>query len=153
MNIVTWKYLLRNSLAIIALFLALSLTAPANEIEFDGYTVHYTVVTTDLLSPEVARAYGLSRSRNRALVNIVVMETDASGSTRSIPARVQGTGVNLNQQSRAMRFREVRDADAYYHLAEIPIRRGEVINFSLQIRTDGIREPLSVQFRQAFFAH
>lgn len=153
MNVMTGKVFFRNSLAIIALFFALGLAASASEIELDGYTIHYTVVSTDLLSPEVARAYGLSRSRNRALVNIVVMEQDASGSLRSIPARVQGTGVNLNQQSRAMRFREIRDADAYYHLAEIPIRRGEVIDFRLQIRTDGIREPLSVQFRQVFLTH
>lgn len=153
MKRLNWGYFLRHGLAVLTLFLLLSLAASANEIELDGYTIHYTVVTTDLLSPEVARAYGLSRSRNRALVNIVVMEKDASGSIRSIPARVQGTGVNLNQQSRAMRFREVRDADAYYHLAEIPVRRGEVIDFRLQIRTDGIREPLSVQFRQAFLAY
>lgn len=149
-----WFFLaIASSWWLILGLLPVAVHASSGEVEFEHHVVQYHVVTTDFLSPEVARAYGLSRSRNRALVNIVVMHQPESGTMYPVSAIVQGNAVNLNQQTRPMRFREVRDGEAYYHLAEVPIRRGEVIDFRIQVRTTIESEPLSVQFRQAFIAH
>lgn len=122
----------------------------ANEVEFDRHVVHYTVLSTHFLSPEVARAYDLHRSRSRALVNVVIMERDGD-TLRPVSGKVSGQGVNLNRQVRHLRFREVRDGDAFYHLAEVPIRPGEVIDFRLQVTAEGDDEVMPVNFRQAFY--
>lgn len=127
-------------------------SAQANEVEFDRYVVHYSVISTSFLSPEVARAYDLHRSRNRALVNVVIMKRDAD-SRQSVSGTVTGHTVNLNRQVRHLRFREVRDGDAYYHLAEVPIRPGEVLDFKLRVSVEGEAEAMPLSFRQVFYGY
>jgi hypothetical protein len=125
-------------------------SSQANEVEFDQYVVHYTVVNTTFLSPEVARAYNLRRSGNRALVNVVIMKREGNG-TETVPGRVSGQAVNLNRQVRRLNFREVRDGDAFYHLAEVPVRPGEVLDFNLSITARGSDQVMPVKFRQTFY--
>jgi len=38
--------------------------------EFDDYIVHYNALSSSLITPEVAKAYGIRRSDSRALINI-----------------------------------------------------------------------------------
>jgi hypothetical protein len=125
--------------------------ALANEVNFDSHVVHYNVINTTFLSPEVARAYDVRRSSNRALANVAIMERGDSG-MKPVTAAVTGQAVNLNQQARPLQFREIRDGDAIYHLAELPVRGGEVLDFRVRITVEGRPEPMEVNFRQAFFA-
>ena len=41
---------------------------------FGDYQIHYNALRTDIIDPSVARAYGIIRSKNRALVNVAVSE-------------------------------------------------------------------------------
>jgi len=143
------RMLVSTWIGVLALLLAAS-PVHANEVEFDRYVVHYTVLSTYFLSPEVARAYDLRRSRTRALVNVVIMERDGEA-LQSVSGKVSGQAVNLNRQVRHLRFREVRDGDAFYHLAEVPIRPGEVVDFRLRVTAEGDDEVMLVNFRQAFY--
>jgi hypothetical protein len=127
-------------------------SSQADEVEFDRYVVHYTVVNTTFLSPEVARAYDLRRSSNRALVNVVIMKREGSG-IETLPGNVSGQAVNLNRQVRRLSFREVRDGDAFYHLAEVPVRPGEVLDFDLRVTAQGSDEVMPVRFRQTFYPY
>lgn len=139
------------SSVLLALFLSTG-SAQASEVEFDRYVVHYSVVNTTFLTPDVARAYQLRRSSSRALVNIVIMKRDGDD-FESVPGRVSGKTINLNRQVRNLRFREVRDGDAYYHLAEVPVRPGEVLDFQLRVSATGDDEIMPVNFRRAFYRH
>jgi hypothetical protein len=145
------KWLVSTCLGILALLLA---AAPlqANEVEFDRYVVHYTVLSTHFLSPEIARAYDLRRSRNRALVNVVIMKRNGEA-LEPVSGKVTGQAVNVYRQVRPLRFREIRDGDAYYHLAEMPIRPGEVVDFSLRVTAEGDDQVMPVNFRQVFYHH
>jgi hypothetical protein len=127
-------------------------SSQANEVEFDRYVVHYTVVNTTFLSPEVARAYNLRRSSSRALVNVVIMKREGNG-IETVPGNVSGQAVNLNRQVRRLSFREVRDGDAFYHLAEVPVRPGEVLDFDLRVTAQDSDEVMPVRFRQTFYPH
>ncbi len=126
--------------------------AHASEVEFDRYVVHYSVVNTTFLSPEVARAYQLRRSSSRALVNIVITKRNGEG-FESVPGRVSGKAINLNRQVRNLHFREVRDGDAYYHLAEVPVRPGEVLDFELRVSAVDDDKVMPVNFRRSFYRH
>jgi len=125
--------------------------ALANEVDFDSHVVHYNVINTTFLSPEVARAYDVRRSSTRALANVVIMERGDSG-MKPATATVTGQAVNLNQQSRTLQFREIREGDAIYHLAEVPVRGGEVLDFQIRIGVEDKTEPMEIRFRQTFFA-
>jgi hypothetical protein len=122
----------------------------ANEVEFDRHVVHYTVVNTTFLSPDVARAYNIRRSSRRALVNVVILKREGNG-MESVPGSVSGHAVNLNRQLRNLSFRQVRDGDAYYHLAEVAVRPGEVLDFNLRVSAAGDDETMPVNFRQSFY--
>jgi hypothetical protein len=145
----TRRLLVSTWIGVLGLLLAAS-PVQANEVEFDRHVVHYTVLSTHFLSPEVARAYDLRRSRSRALVNVVIMERDGE-TLRPVSGKVSGQAVNLNRQVRHLRFREVRDGDAFYHLAEVPIRPGEVVDFRLHVTAAGGDEVMPVNFRHAFY--
>ena len=54
--------------------LALATSAFAQQAERHGdFIIHYNTMNTRLLAPEFARAYGLARDGNRALINIAVL--------------------------------------------------------------------------------
>jgi len=142
------NWLVSTWIGVLGLLLAAA-PVQANEVEFDRHVVHYTVLSTHFLSPEVARAYNLRRSRSRALVNVVIMERDGEA-LQPVSGKVSGQSVNLYRQVRNLRFREVRDGNAFYHLAEVPVRPGEVMDFRLSVTAEGEDEVMPVNFRHAF---
>ena len=57
----------------LALLLSMPLSSYAENVtKFGDYVIHHTALPTDILLPEVARAYKIKRSKNRGMVNIVV---------------------------------------------------------------------------------
>ena len=68
-----------NSLRIVLCLIAAVLagSAIAEQFEtFGDYTIHYSVFTTDVLSEEIAKSYGIARSKNRALLNISILKKE-----------------------------------------------------------------------------
>jgi len=135
--------------ALAAIVLAAPL-ASADEVEFDNHVVYYNAINTTFLSPEVARAYDVRRSANRAMLNITVMERTEDG-LRAVPADITGNAQNQYQQVRNLRFREVRDGDAVYHLAEVSVRGRDTMLFELEIVPQDSEETLSLEFTREFY--
>lgn len=80
---------------------------------FGDYDVHYIIVPTMTLKPEIAEKYGLLRARNRSLVNISIL--NALGQPTS--AVVTGISTNLLGQDQTLVFSEVTEGEAIYYLA------------------------------------
>lgn len=125
--------------------------ASANEAEFDNYVVYYNVINTTFLSPEVAQAYDVRRSSNRAMVNVTVMERTDDG-LKAVSANLSGSATNMNDQMRNLRFREIQDGDAIYQLSEVTVRRGETLEFDLEVTPEGSERVLPIRFSREFFA-
>ena len=81
----------RTAAALLASFLiALPLPAQAEQArDFGDYVIHYNALTTDFLAPEVARDYGIRRSKHRGLVNISVQKKTAAAAGDPVAARVK----------------------------------------------------------------
>lgn len=77
--------------------------------------VHYIVVPTTFLRPQIANEYDLVRGRDRALVNISVLGPDG----RAQSASITGTTRNLLGQSQTLEFRQITEGPAIYYLAQI----------------------------------
>lgn len=134
------------------LALILSGTAHAEQFEHAGeYQIHYSAVSTRFLTPEVAAAYNIQRSKMTALLSISVLEEQADGSTRPVQASVDGRVGNLAGQSQPLSFRTVREDGAIYHLSVFPIQRDEPMRFNLDVRYARDAEPVEVAFIQRFF--
>ena len=111
-----------------------------NSTKVPGYTIHHNALTTDQLAPDVARSYGIQRSRNRGLLNVT-----------GVPAAVKATSRNLQGLVREIAMREVREGTAVYYLGEFPVEHAETLNFAVQIRPQGETVNYTAELSQEFF--
>lgn len=118
------------------LLLAPALAAAQSSTKRGEFTVHYSAVPTTLLTPEVARNSGITRSASRGLLNIAVLK-DGAELPQAVTASVEAVAINLAGQRQTLRMREVREGSAIYYLGEPRISEGERMDFELRITPDG----------------
>lgn len=134
--------------------LALLLSLPAlaeNLVRRGDLVVHYNAVPSASLAPDIARQYGITRSANRALVNIAVRR-GKPGADVAVRATVSVAATNLNGQRSNPRVREVREGEAIYYLAEASHAGTDTLDFEVEVRIEGQAEPIALRFRQEFHA-
>lgn len=136
-----------------ALFLlAMPLMVQAEQSKkFGDYTVHYSAFTTDNLTPSVARAYNIPRSKNRALLNISVLKKTTDGPSKPSRARIKGTTTNLSQQLRELSLREISEKGAIYYIAETPVDNAETLKYNLEITPEGETITYKFSFQEQFY--
>lgn len=131
--------------------LGLSFCANAEQMEqFDDYRIHYNAFVSNMLSPEVARAYGLTRSRYHAVVNITVQK-QTNGKYQPISAQVTGTATNLYGKRQSLEMKKVTDREAIYYLAELPFSDKETLTFDIDVIPEGEKIVRKIRFKQQFF--
>ena len=135
--------------ALVLLAALTTLTAQAQQaMDFDDYTIHYNALSSSLITPEVAKAYGIRRSDSRALINISVLKKSGDA-TR---AQVTATGRNLTGQTRKVEMREINEGDgAIYYIGELSVRNMETFDFIVLVTPEGNDKPYTVKFRQQFY--
>jgi hypothetical protein len=123
----------------------LGITAPGHAEQtqkFGNLEVHYIVFPTTLLSAEIANQYNIVRARDRALLNISILDADGN----AVKARVTGSVKNLPGQILALRFNEVVEQPARYYLAEVRFTDQEIMRFVVEIEAaDGKRHELKFE--------
>lgn len=133
----------------LALLLSLPLNGNAeNMTKFGDYVIHYTALPTDVLLPNVAKAYKIKRSKNRGMLNIVVQHKG-----KGIRAKVTGTGTNLNSQLKHLQFREIKEDDVTYYISSFRVTNKEVINFKVKVQPTGSSRTHMVKFKKEFYTH
>ncbi len=145
------KPLNRIALIVIA-FALLGLTAnlyAANAKEYADHIIYYNAFPTDSLPSEMTKKYGLKRSKNYAMVNISVMKK-SSGIPTGVKAKVTGSLKNLMGQTRELEFREIKEANAVYYIAQIGVQNQEIVNFNIDIRPEGTELNYDVAFDKKF---
>lgn len=135
--------------------LALGLnSAVAQNVQQSGdVIVHYNVVPTTSLTPEVARQNGITRSASRALLNIAVQRRTDAPLPVAITAKVEAHAAALTGQRQTIVLREVREGDAIYYLGEVRVQDKEQLDFELEVLAEGASAPISVSFSQQFFVN
>jgi len=120
--------------------------------EFDDYIVHYNALSSSLITPEVAKAYGIRRSDSRALINISVLKNAEGKTATAVKAKVTASGRNLTGQTRNVDMREIDDGDgAIYYIGELSVRNMETFDFTVVVLVEGQNRPFNVKFRQQFY--
>lgn len=122
-----------------------------NLVESGDYVVHFNALPTTRIPPESARNYRITRSPNRALLNISVQRKGEAGSTPAVTAAVEASATNLTGQRRELAVREVRDGDAIYYLAETGVSNRETLTFDATVLPEGSTVPIVLRFQQQFF--
>ena len=94
---------------------------------FGDYELHYIVIPTTTLQPDIAARYDIPRGKGKALCNLSVIDANGDG----VSAVLEGSTQNLLGQRQDLSFREIVDGDAIYYLAVIRHADEEVHRISI----------------------
>ena len=126
-----------------ALLLAGGTQAQQSE-RFGPFELHYSVVNTTFLEPEVAATYGITRGKNRAILNLAVREHVEEG-TQGRTMLLKGRTWDFIH-SEPLEFQEVREGNAIYYIAEFTFINEEIRFFEMNFRPEGSDETLYFKF-------
>jgi hypothetical protein len=120
--------------------------------QFGEFELHYNAVRTDVLTPEVARAYGIVRSANRVLLNVSVLHRNPDGTTTPVDGGVTATAYNLNGQLKELSMRRIAEGTSVYYIGEVGISGNEILVFDISAVPTGQESKFKVQFKREFYA-
>ncbi len=122
--------------------------AGATSSDIGDYVVHFSAQTTDQLPPEVARAYNIVRSKNRAMLNVSVLRKSDNA---PVAAGVAVKTVNLTGQLKNITMRQINEQDAIYYIGELPVANRETLIFDISVVPEGADQASEVRFKRQFF--
>jgi hypothetical protein len=145
------KMYLAGTVALIALVMMSLGVHAENSTRTGGYTIHHNALTTDSLPVQVATAYRIQRSKNRALLNVSVIRDEPGTMGTPVRAEIKAVARTLFGQIRPIEMREVIEDKAIYYIADFPVAHREILNFDFEIMPEGGRFPLRANMRQEFW--
>jgi len=119
-----------------------------NMKKLGSMNVHYMAIGSTFFTPEVAKAYGITRSRYNGLINISVLDNSQAGNPAKVVS-ITGKAKNNLGQFKDLDFTEVKEGDAIYYLAQVSYNNEETLHFDIMIN-DG-KEKQQLKFSQIFY--
>lgn len=98
--------------------------------KFGDVTVHYNTFNSTFLTPDIAKAAELTRSKNQGVINVSVLKDG-----KPQMAQVSGSVKDLTSQSVNLKFRQITEQGAIYYIAQFPVDQQEVRTFSINVQT------------------
>ncbi|MEN8719803.1 MAG: DUF4426 domain-containing protein [Oceanococcaceae bacterium] len=127
--------------------------AAEQTVRSDPWVLHYMTMNTTELTPEVARAYGVRRSKARGLLMLNLQHQDQP--VTSVDHRSEGVIRNLIGQTLSDPPRRVEQGGAIYSLVEFRYSHLETLRFDYTVypQPDSTEPtvPVRLQFNQQFF--
>lgn len=145
------QYLLTGLFALTALLASAGAVAQQSE-RFDRWELHFSVVNSTFLAPEVAARYGIVRGEKRAIINLAVREHGEDGSAHTVSARLAGRTWDLIQ-NQDLEFQTIREGDAVYYIAPFRFINREWRFFEIHFRPEGAEQTYTHKFRHQLFIH
>lgn len=144
---------MKNMIAILLItmsisFLVMSNASAENMKKLGTMNVHYMAIGSTFFTPEIAKAYGIMRSRYNGLVNISVLDNSKEGNPAKTVS-INGQAKNNLGQFKNLEFTEVKEGEAIYYLAQVKYSNEETIHFTLEIN-DG-KNQQTLKFSQKFY--
>ncbi|UUT12419.1 DUF4426 domain-containing protein [Pseudomonas zeae] len=111
---------------------------------FGDVTVHYNTFNSTFLTPDIAKAAELIRSKNQGVINVSVIKDG-----KPLIANVTGTVKDLTSQSVPLNFRQITEQGAIYYIAQYPVEQQETRTFEIKVQNgDKIN---TINFNQELF--
>ena len=138
-------------LALFVITACLSITAMAADAikgdrqeKFGDVTVHYNTFNSTFLTPDIAKAAELTRSKNQGVINVSVIKEG-----KPLMAQVSGTVKDLTSQSVPLKFKQITEQGAIYYIAQFPVDQQEIRTFYINVQNgDKIN---TINFNQELF--
>ncbi len=140
---------IKKSVLSLCLFLVSLPSFSGQFIQIKNIDVHYSAFNSTFLTPTIASNYKLKRSGYNALLTINVFDTSIAGKPAST-AKITGTAKNLLGQTKKLTFREIKEQDAIYYIAEFAITNKETLSFDIDVSA-GTKGSGKLKFTQIFY--
>lgn len=127
----------RAATLVLSLMMTIGLAQAEQKVDFNGHELHYIVINSTDLSPEIARQYNLQRSGQLALLNLSVLKQQPDGVATPVEADVTVRTRNLIGQSQPVELSVVREQNAIYHLGQVRITDREMLWFDVTVDLPG----------------
>lgn len=137
---------MKQRLFILLLFLSLAQTCLGDMVEWQGYEIHYTSLSSMLIPPAVAKAHNIVRSKRRIVTNITIRKDN-----NAVKAIVTGNTRNLFGQIFTMHFDQVEEPSAIYYLSNQIIDERDTLYFEINISPSGSDPSYILEFRRQYF--
>ena len=135
-------------LGLVASSLGWSLSASAEQKEVLGnWDVHYIAFPSTMLTPQIAQANGIVRSKYNSVVNISVLD---SATKQAQDVSVVGTATNLLGTKKPLSFKKVVEGEAIYYLATLKFANLETYRFAIDVQNGN--ETQTLNFQQKMYA-
>lgn len=118
---------------------------------FGDYEVFFNALSTEQLTPEVARAYNITRSKSRAMLNVTIRKKTPDGGTTAVTGAVTVKATNLTGQLKSLSLRQITEGDAIYYIGDLPVANREVLVFDIKVTPMGETTPYEIRFQQQFY--
>ncbi len=120
--------------------------------DFGDYVVHFNALSTDLLAADVARQYGIVRSRNRGMLTVSILRKQEGALDTPVTGSVSASAINLTGQLKGVPLREIREGDAVYYIGEVVVADAETLIFTIDVTPMNESSRFSVRYKKQFFA-
>lgn len=124
----------------------------ASSKDFGDYVVHFNALTTDQLTADVAKQYGIVRSPNRAMLNVSIIRKEAGTIGESVPGSVSASATNLTGQLKNLQVREVKEGGAVYYIGDVAVANRETLVFNIDVTPMNETSRFSMRFTRQFYA-
>jgi hypothetical protein len=122
--------------------------ADASNADIGDHVVHFSALSTDQLTPEVARAFNIVRSKNRAMLTVSVLR---KSDQKAVTASVSVQTVNLTGQLKNISMRKAEEGDAIYYIGEAAVANRETLVFDISVTPEGADRASELRFKREFF--
>jgi len=125
--------------------------AAATSADIGDYVVHFNAQSTDQLPPEVARAYNIVRSKNRAMLNVSIIR---KSDNTPVVAAVTVKATNLTGQLKNVTMRKIEEpgeSAAIYYVGDTAVANLETLIFDIGVTPEGEQELSEVRFTRQFY--
>jgi hypothetical protein len=138
----------RVVLLLVAMLCGGSARAQQSEI-FGPYELHYSVVDTTFLAPEVAATYGIVRGKKHAILTLAVRE-ELGPAGETLNMLLKGRTWDLIQ-NQPLEFLEIREGKAVYYIAEFKFINEEWRFFEVDFRPEGADRTYRFTFKHQLY--
>lgn len=120
--------------------------------KFGNYELHFNVIRTDQLTPEIASRHGIERSAKRVLLNVALLHREAEGvAAKPVEAAVTASSRTLTGPLQDVAIRRITEAASISYVGEVAIAGNSVLVFDIKATPVGESQPFAATFQREFF--
>lgn len=119
-------------------------------VRADGFEMRYGLVLASALNPAVAKAYGIVRSNDRAVLTVAVLRQSPGSVPVATEAQVHGIRRRLTGEEMLLEFRPILEGQAISYIAELDVGSGGPLLLEVEAVPHGGHSALVAKLTRQF---